>query len=51
MDRFLHYHTVSTNLLFNDPDLHSHAKHYMEFIGALQTQLSKGVSKEVVAKR
>ncbi|XP_049425575.1 uncharacterized protein LOC125884641 [Epinephelus fuscoguttatus] len=51
LKRFLHYHTVSTNLLFNDPDLHSHAKHYMEFIGALQTQLSKGVSKEVVAKR
>ncbi|KAG7235921.1 hypothetical protein INR49_001883, partial [Caranx melampygus] len=48
--RFLKYHTVNTNLLFTDPDLHSHAKHYLEYITVLQMQLSKGVSKEIVAK-
>ncbi|XP_034048782.1 uncharacterized protein LOC117529976 [Thalassophryne amazonica] len=51
LKRFLTYHTVCTNLLFDDRELHTDAKHFIEYIGALGTQLSKGISKEVVAKR
>ncbi|XP_034025740.1 uncharacterized protein LOC117510222 isoform X2 [Thalassophryne amazonica] len=50
LKRFLKYHTVCTNLVLDDRDLHTDTKHYIEYIDDLRTQLSKGVSKSV-AKR
>ncbi|XP_077567854.1 uncharacterized protein LOC144192892 isoform X2 [Stigmatopora nigra] len=51
LKRFLLYQTNNTNLYMKDKPLCIDAKMYVDFIGCLQKQLNKGVSKEIIAVR
>ncbi|KAA0712515.1 hypothetical protein E1301_Tti019089 [Triplophysa tibetana] len=51
LKRFLQYHTVNTDLIHSDEQLHKDCKHFIEYIGSLQKGCSKLVSKEIVQKR
>ena len=51
VDRFLNFNLVNTQWLFHDEEGHKHGKAYYEFLGLLQKMNSKGVNKELVAKR
>ncbi|KAF0022190.1 hypothetical protein F2P81_025556 [Scophthalmus maximus] len=51
LKRFLHFHTVQTNLRHEDEALHTECKHFIDFIGSLQKVTSKLVGKEITQKR
>ncbi|XP_051809492.1 uncharacterized protein LOC110945292 isoform X2 [Acanthochromis polyacanthus] len=51
LKRFLNHRITNTDMFRTDAGLHNEAKQYTDFIGSLQKQLAKGISKEIVAKR
>lgn len=51
IDRFLHYHTVNTDMSTNDATLHTNCKNYIEFLSSVQQSCRKLVGQEIVRKR